>query len=700
MTSLPSSAAASGSEAEALRRALFAPRGVALIGSSDDPAKPSARPLRFLRKHGFGGAVYPINPRRDTVLGERAWRDLSEVPGPVDHAFILTGTDMVVDAVEACGRAGVTVATILADGFADAGPEGAARQAALCDRARAHGVRLIGPNSLGVAVPSTGLALTGNAAFEAERLIPGRTALLSQSGSVLGALLSRGQARGLGFSHLVSVGNEADLGVGELGRLLVDDPGVDALVLFLESVRADGGFDALAAAAHAAGKPVIAYKLGRSEAGRGAALTHTGAIVGSDAAVDAFFRRHGILRVDQIETLVELPPLAAGRSLTGISGKAAVVTTTGGGGAMVADRLGLAGVELAGLSEEAHGRLDAQGIVIKAGQIVDVTLAGTRPEIMRAVVEALVAQPDVGIVIAAIGSSAQFHPELAAAALEAFAGAATPVVAFLVPDAPETARMLGAKGVPSFRTPEACADAVAAVLRHRGPVELQPPRALPAVDPGAGARAMVEALGIPVVPELRLAPDAEIPDPLPFAWPVALKLDAAQVAHKTEAGGVALDLADRPALEAARERMARDAAAAGIVNPSMTIQPMVRGLGEVLLGVRADPSVGPVVSVGAGGVLAEVYADVAVELAPVDRALARDMIECVRGLAPLRGHRGGPRGDLDALADAVAAFSTLALACDGRAIEAEINPLIVRAEGEGVVAVDWLRAATDADRDE
>ncbi|HEY5898875.1 MAG TPA: CoA-binding protein, partial [Burkholderiales bacterium] len=375
-----------------LAQALFAPRTVALVGASGDAKKNTARPQRYLRKHGYGGRIVPVNATRDEVLGERAYRRLADIPGEVDHAFIMV--EDVEQALEDCARKGVPVASIYSNGFADAGPAGLERQSRLVESARRLGIRLLGPNSMGVVNLPGRLALTVNAVLEMDAPPIGPTSLVSQSGTMLGTLLSRGAARGLGYAKLVSVGNEADLGVGELVELLAEDRETKVIALFLETVRDAGRLAAAARKAHAAGKPIVAYKLGRSKLGEELARSHTGALAGSDAALDAFFRDCGILRVDMLETLIEMPPLVLGKEPPRLARapRIAAVTTTGGGAASVIDRLGLRGVELASLH--------------------DLTMTATK-DAYAATLERLLDSPDCDGVLAAVGSSAQFHPELA-----------------------------------------------------------------------------------------------------------------------------------------------------------------------------------------------------------------------------------------------------------------------------------------------
>lgn len=680
-----------------LFKALFEPASIALIGASDDPSKNAGRPLRFLRRHGYAGAIYPINPQRATIQGERAYPSLADLPGPVDHAYVLLGPEPAIAAIEACAAARVPVATLLASGFAEAGAQGVERQRRLLAAAAKGGVRLVGPNSLGIVNAATGLALSANAALQAERLLAGNLMVLSQSGSLIGTLLSRGFARGIGFSKLISVGNEADLDIGTIGSLAVDDPQTAAFLLFLETVRQPERLAAFARRAHDTGKPVLAYVLGRSELGQELAVSHTGALVGSRAALAAFLADHGIARVDCLETLIEAPALFIGRRPLGHKGAVGIVTTTGGGGAMIADGLGNAGVIIATPSPATRNAIAAAGVADVGGRIVDVTLAGTRPEIMAGVLRAMLAAPEFVVIVSVVGSSAQFYPELAADPVAMIAqNTNKPIGVFSVPEAPATLNRLARAGVPAFRTPETCVDAVRAFLDWRRP-RTPPPAAAEldgVIQSIAGKTGMLDEmealalfarLGI-VCTRAVLLGDA----PPPIGYPVVAKIVSPDIVHKAEVGGVVFDLTDERALrKAAMEMRARIAAAHSAARiRGVLAQTMERGVGEALIGYRRDPQVGPVVTVAPGGVLTELYGDVAVCPAPVDAATAADMIAATRGLRALAGYRNRPRGDLGALADAIARLSQLAFV--PAVHEAEINPLIVRADGAGVVAVDGL----------
>ncbi|NQW51991.1 MAG: acetate--CoA ligase family protein [Rhodospirillales bacterium] len=686
--------------------ALFEPRRIALIGASSNVARTTSRPQRFLRKHGFAGEILPVNPSHSEILGEKAYTDLDAIEGDIDHAYILLNGAAAVRALADCGRRGVKVASILAGGFADAGPAGASLQNELAKVVRETGIRLVGPNSIGTVSTDPAMALTANAAFAAEKLRTGNWAVVSQSGSLIGALLSRADARGIGFSRLISVGNEVDLAVGEIADMLVDDPKTRAILLFLETLRDGERLARAARRAHEAGKPVIAYKLGRSDIGQELARSHTGAIAGSDATFDAFCHRHGITRVSTFESLIDVPSLLVDRPKSRSGGhRVAVATTTGGGAAMVVDSMAVAGLEIVGPPRNLVEWLKPFGIAAGEGKLVDLTLAGAKPEIVAGTIERLLADDGNDAAIFVVGSSAQFNPELAVEPLLRFAGSAKPFAVALTPSAEKSLALLTAAGVPAFRHPEACAEAMALCLLRTPPravprLEEPSPDALGALEAGRAsgfderrAADFFASLGVPMAKSLTV-PDAKRVAAAvgEVGAPVVLKILSVDIPHKTEAGGVALGIPDgQTAAVAAREiekRVKTYAPEARL--QGFLVQKMERGLVEVILGYRRDPLVGPTVTVGLGGVLAEIYKDASTRLAPVDESEALQMIAEVKGLAMVRGYRNLPKGDVAALARSIAAFSTLAHKAFADVAEAEINPLLVKREGEGVVAVDGL----------
>jgi acyl-CoA synthetase (NDP forming) len=536
-----------------LSQALLAPRSVAIVGQSDDAGKTAGRPLKYLRQAGFVGAIYPVNPRRDTVLGERAWRSIDALPEVPDHAYVVVPTAAVVDAVADCARAGVPVATILADGFTPADEGGVERAAQLAEICERTGIRLVGPSSLGVVDLRTKLFLTANAAFVETDLPVGRIFAASHSGSLIGALVSRGKARGIGFAGLVSVGNEIDLPIGEICCATIDDPTIDGYALFLETMHRADALRIFAQAAAARGKPVVAYKLGRSSVARELAISHTGALAGEDDVAGAFLAACGIVRVDTFEALIEALPLVTRLPVApSKEPTVAVVTTTAGGAAMVVDRLGAAGVRIEGPSAATLARLATAGIRIAPGRLIDLTVTA-RYEATKATLDILTTAPEFDLVVAVVGSSARFHPDIAVRPIIDSANAGKPIVAFIVPEAPDALLRLADAGVPSFRTPEACADAVAATLRRR------PPQAGRTTTPTSASGnshqldelesfALIDKLGIARVPAVALDADTTRAPELPFPYPVAVKVLSRDIAHKSDVGGVALNVANADGL--------------------------------------------------------------------------------------------------------------------------------------------------------
>ena len=695
--------------------AIFRPASVAIVGASSDPRKTTGRPLDFLNRSGWTGRIYPVNPTREAILGHTSYPSVSALPEVPDHVFILAPADAAVVAAAECAELGVKVVTILADGFLETDPAGARRIEALHAVAAGSATRILGPSSLGVANLADGLLLTANAAFAEPEIPSGSVFVAAQSGSVIGALLSRGISMGIGFHSLVSSGAELDLSLGEICLASVDDPGIASYALFLENLHAADDLRRFARAAAAAGKPVVAYKLGRSEAGAQLSVSHTGALAGDDAVATALLRDLGIARVTNFEALLESQELAATVPLPARANphpRVAVVSTTGGGGAMMVDCLAMAGAVPTAPSAETITRLAEHGIEAGDGVLIDLTLAGAKYEVMKAALDVVCSAPEFDAVVAVPGSSARFHPELAVKPIADSAGStATPLAAFIVPSAPQALQLLRRAGVAAFGTPEAGAEALVAVFNR------STPRAgdVPALAPDSPTEVLDEAASYELLSSVGLphAPFATVEVTtvdggldLPVATPAAVKVLSAQIAHKSDVGGVVLGVKDGDGLTLAVKEIA---SAVGTHAPEVRVdrvlvQEMVSGLGEALIGYRHDADAGPIVLLAAGGVLAELHRDRSVRTAPVDLETARDMVAEVVSFRALAGYRGAPRGDVDALARAVVAMSRLGEtgSIDGDpVIEAEANPVMVLAEGHGVVAVDALvRRAVPANREE
>lgn len=667
------------------------------MGASDDAKKTGGRPQQFLRRSGYQGTIYPINPRRTEVQGEKAWPSLSALPEVPEHVFVLSPTDTVVDTVKECARLGVKLVTILASGFSESGPEGVERENQLRAIAATSGLRILGPSSLGVVNPNNGLVLTANAAFAEPDVPKGKVFVASHSGSMIGALVSRGKARGVGFAGLVSVGSEVDLSVGEICAATLDDPSIEGYVLFLESLRHGDQLQAFAREAAKRGKPVIAYKLGRSSAAAEMAATHTGALAGEDDIADAFLKDLGVARVEMLETLFEVFPLAKKVPAQQQTGqRVAVVTTTGGGAAMVVDQLGVRGITVQPPSAETIAKLQAADIPGNAGRVLDLTLAGTKYEVMMKALDILLNAPEIDMVIAVVGSSARFNPDLAVKPIMDSAGHSKPLVTMLVPDAPNALAQLTQAGIPCFRTPESCADAIAAVFARRSQEQAA---TVPAGKHDA-TRALSEAqayelldtLQVPHAAAVTFPLNTERPGPLPFDFPVVAKVCSEHIPHKTEVGGVVLNIRSQSELTEAFTTLRSNlqTRAPGVPCDQVLVQPMRKGLTEVLVGYRIDPDAGPIIMLAAGGIWAEVMRDRSIRLAPVSVETAKEMIAEVKMLQTVAGLRGKAKGDLDALAVTISNLSQLAVRNELNVAEAEVNPLMVMPEGEGVLAVDAL----------
>lgn len=680
------------------KQALFSPRAVALVGASGNLQKNTARPMRFMRKHGFAGKIYPINRTQSEIMGEKAYADLAELPGLIDHAFIMVARDLVYPLIESCAKAGAKVITIYSDGFGETGPEGMAEQNKLIARAKELGVRIIGPNSIGLANLQSGLILSVNAAFEAETLLRGGLSLVSQSGSMMGSLIARAAARGFGFAKSVSVGNESDVTVGEIIDALVDDADTKVILLFLETLRDSPTLAAALERARANHKPVIAYKIGRSEQGDALAQSHTGALAGNDVAVDAFLRAHGVMRVRNLETLFELAPLAqryrGNTHRHPTPARVAVITTTGGGAATVVDNLGLNGMVAVPPPLAFIEHMATRGMNIRETAIIDLTLAATSAQ-YKDLLEQLLQTDWCDAVLSVVGSSAQFHPELAVKPLIQAEKPTTKALAvFLAPEANASLALLQQAGIAAFRTPESCADALSVFFEPQtgAPPEL-PVTPWPAALPRTGLLTEYESgqlfstLGLTTAQAQRV-PLNDLSHMVPY--PVVVKISSRDIPHKTEVGGVKVGIRNQEELltsaAAIGKNVAQHAPTAKV--DGLLVQAMEAKLLELILGYRNDPLVGPTVLLGAGGIAAEISPDFSLRLAPVSIEQAREMINEVRITQLVRGFRGLPQADCEVLAKTIADFSRLACVREVNVLEAEINPLFVQAEK--VIAVDGL----------
>jgi len=673
---------------------LFAPKSIALVGIPGDLSRPGARPLHFLRRHGYDGRVHLVNPRHREIGGLPVYPGIGAAPEAVDVAWISLPAAQAADAVAEAGRAGVPFAVVIGAGFAEAGEAGERHQARLREAARGAGVRLVGPNTEGFVNAWDGVALTFSTVGEVEALRPGPMAILSQSGGVGGCLLNRATDRRWGAGLFVSTGNEADLTLADYIEWLVHDGRVKVIACIVEQVRDAPRFLAVARRAVAGGIPVVALKLGRSEAGARAAHSHTGALVGTDEAWRAWAQAAGLLLTDTLEQLLEAAAyLAAAPPLQG--NRAAVVTSSGGMAVILADALEPRGYTFAPFAAETVERitplLPAYAAVRNP---LDIT-AALPEETFGEVLGAVLRDPGVDqVVVPLTMATAGGGRARAGQIIQAARGAGKPL-AVCWPEGSLVCggfQVLDEAHVPLFHSVGDCAAVLGLslayrALRHRTPSGgPDPPRlglTLPSRGgalPWADVRALLLAAGITPADEVIVGTEAEAQAAAAgLRYPVAVKLLGPL--HKSEAGGVRLGLGDIGAVL----RAVRELAPCG---EGCLIQPMLEGV-EVLVGALRDPALGPFVVVAPGGVAAELYGERAVRPAPVGRGEAEAMtVECRALSRLLEGHRGRPPADRRALAETIARASALAAALESALVEFDLNPVMVGPEGAGAKVVD------------
>jgi len=699
--------------------ALFRPRSIALVGASNK--SPFSRGVfQNLTQFGFDGNLHLVNRRGTETHGRPTVTSCQEIGTPVDIAFMMVPRAGTLDALSDAAAAGIRNAVVLSSGYGEAGESGRAAQAELVAHAESLGMLLLGPNMLGFANIVDRTPVTSIPGLPAEA---GPVALLSQSGASSAAMCDFAGLAGVGLSYMVTLGNEAMITAGHVLDFLVDDPHTRAVAMFLETVRDPDTFRDAAARAARAGKAVVALKAGSSELSARTAAAHTGALVGDDRTIAAVFRNLGVIRVDTIEDMLITAGVAAHTGRLARPG-IGVVSISGGACDIFADRAEDAGGQLPALSD---GTVAALGAVMPDYGTVqnplDVTGAALiDPSLFTKAIAAVSADPAIGV-LAAIGAlpwRETQRPYSAQPMLDAIgAGAAlSPVPTVLVNQVmqPVTARTVEA--LREARIPHSVcglAQAVSALSRvawwsgvtrqmAEQPPAPPPPTTFPEVTDRTGswseerARALLAAAGIPVVPGRTVQTAAEaVAAAAEFDGPVALKLVSPDVLHKSEVGGVRLDVRGEGEVRAAFEEVrAAGGAVAGARIDGVLVSPMRRGGVELLVGVVRDPGWGPTLAVALGGIFVEVLRDSALSPLPVTPARARHLLESLRGAAVLAGTRGARPADLDRLAATVARVGDLALALGDDLESIEINPLWVDGcEIEALDAVVTWRGGRD-----
>ncbi len=675
---------------------LLRPRSVAVIGASEDQTKFGGRLYRLLLKHGFEGAVYPINPNRAELFGIKTFPDLKSTPQPADLVVMAVPRRLVAPVIGDAAAMGVKGGIIITSKFSDEGPEGAALERQIVATARAGGMRLIGPNCLGMISPANKVVLCSSPALDAEVLPVGPIGFASQSGAMMATVFDRARARGVGFSHCVSVGNQADLELCDFVEYFLDDERTRVVCTYVEGLKDPARFVALARRARAMGKPWLMVKAGRTESGARAAFSHTASLAGSFAALEAVCRETGVVLLDDFDAMTLLAASLArypGRVVQG----ATLITTSGGGGAITADRLAAAGIPLTRFAEATEAALGEHYSPGQASNPIDFggRTSGESVDIADVTMSLVGADPARDAVLAVLTTSPDMRRTTAGIA-DAAPADGKPLVFVMTPGAAADAARaeLVARGAPFTDTVD---DAVRALrgwvdyCAFAPPEEAVRPEGLPASPmpmadgvPGLAAlAALLEAYGLPVAPQAVCATAAAaVAAAGRIGYPVAVKAVGAAIVHKTEAGGVVLNLADGVALEAA---VADLQARLGGDLEAVLVQRMTRGEVELIVGVSHDEQFGPMVVVGAGGILVELLHDVAMAPAPLSAAAATALLGRLKVAALLRGIRGRPALDIAAVVDTVVRVGWLAHDLRGILRELDINPLMVGVSGCTVV---------------
>ncbi len=691
--------------------ALFRPVSVAIVGASDDPVRISGRPLRYLKDGGFKGSILPVNPRRDVVQGLKSYPSIASLPETPDVAMLAVPAELIPETVRECAAKGVKAAVIFSSGFAETSTEGRQAQQAIRDTARSSGLRLLGPNCLGLFNSGIGFYGTFASMLDLGFPAPGSLAVASQSGAYGTHVAYLAQRRGLGVRYYVSTGNEADVDIGEALLWLARDPDVRVIAAYVEGLRDGTVFVEALRVAHERRVPIVMMKVGRSLRGAGAVSSHTAALAGEDAVYDAVFRQYGVYRARTTEEQIDVA-YACAPGFYPRSRKLGIVTVSGGVGIQACDASERHGLDVAPMPEDGQAKLKALLPYAAVGNPVDVTAQGlVDMDVLTKSLETMLSECDYAALLG-IFLTAPAARSFAAPLREAIAHAARAhrdrlIVMCMAADA-EVVRSYEEMGLLVYEDATSAVAAIAALAAlgesyERGLAERPAVPAAQAVGRSPlsehDAKRLLEAAGVPVLPEriVRSSADAAATADA-LGYPVAMKIVSADIAHKTEIGGVMLDVPDaeaaRKAFDTLVERARTSCPHARI--EGVLVAPMAAAGVDVIVGVHRDATFGPVVMFGLGGIFVEVLRDVTFRVAPFDVLEARRMIAEIAGYALLQGARGMPHADIEALARALAAISVFAAAHAQDFASVDINPLRVLPQGRGVVALDALIVPRDA----
>lgn len=684
---------------------LFCPASIAVVGASASPHKIGAMPVSLLRKHGYAGKLYPVNPKAAEIQTLPCHASLRDIGAPVDLAILAVPAALAHDALQDAGAAGVKSAVIFTSGYAETGDAGRGEQARLTALAADRGIRLLGPNCLGFMNVRDHVYATFTPAPNAGLVRAGTIGMVSQSGAFGAYAYSMAHDRGLGLSYWITTGNEDDIDVADCIAWLVRDPGTRVIMAYLEGCRDGDKLKQALGMAQAAGKPVVVTKVGRTGAGAMAAASHTAALAGDDAVYDALFRQYGVMRAHTIEAFFSIGYALSVCGRPPANRNVGIITISGGVGALMADDAEESGLQLPAMTEAAQQQILARVPFAGPRNPVDVTgQATSEPELLDQAAQLMAEDGRYGsllVFLAAAGGSDALWPHFKDFAQRQRAAYPDIPLTLCALFSPERRRELEATGCLVFSDPSAAVHTLAAIAQDG-----TPPVAATmtsgahddtdlALPPGplneAAALSVLKQAGLPTMPfEIASDRDAAAAAAQRLGYPVVLKVVSADITHKSDIGGVRLALADseavRQAFDAIMDAVRRNAPQARI--DGIMIAPMVGGGVECILGVQRDPVFGPVVMFGLGGIFVETMKDVSFRLAPFDQAEALRMIGEVKACTLLQGARGRPVADIDVLAGALASLSRFAVRMQDQIASIDVNPFTVLPQGRGALALD------------
>jgi acyl-CoA synthetase (NDP forming) len=682
-------------------QSLLCPRSVAVIGASDNPNKVGGRPIHYMTKFGFSGDIYPINPGRSEIQGRRCYPSLDAIGTVPEAAIVAVAGPDAIRAVEQCADMGISSAVVMASGFAETGEEGRALQEQMVRYANDRGMRVVGPNAQGIANFANGAVLNFSTMFMEVAPQDGPIAIVSQSGaaSVMPYALLR--EMGLGVRYLFATGNDSDLGISELTRAVAQDPDIKLILVYVESLGQPEMLAEAAKIARSRGASIVLLKGGSSRRGAAAAASHTGAMVGHDGALDAFLRRHGIWRANDLHELVNAAPLYLQDSVCA-AGRTVVMSHSGAVGVMCADAAEKAGLPLTDLSDATRKRLKRilPGFATPNNPL-DLTAAlmgndGMYPQVLDVLGQD--EQADMFLIGIPVAGPGYDVPALAATTAK-FAGTTRKPVVVSAPQ--ETVRNeFAAQRIPVFRTESDAVRALHQYASHRRPIS-EPRSCISNSDISlslqsgllgeADSLTLLRQFGLPVVEHVVCADADEAEAAFDrIGVPVVVKGSAANVPHKSEHGLVHLNLKAAAEVRKAAEACLSGLRAMGCAHGQLIVAPMVRGVHEFMLGASVDPVFGPVVMIGEGGTLVEIRRDVVSLLAPFSEEDVTNAIQQLRIFPLFAGYRDKPPMDVSALAKAAVKLGDFAAAHHDRLRSVDMNPVMVMSYDNGVVAVDAI----------